>query len=177
MKEPLSGRSQPFLVPIVVTAALLLVGTVTGMSLLLINKTVGEAPEKAGQAIQHVLDLDAHYFKDIRAKQQLWDPTDPHEVRALAKLGSVYHAKASTIDLSDCPASFQNAYQAHSANWAKVVQELKEAAAEQAARTFDSLDTRSALSSQVQEITRPLGKTWRAVGAAAKKSGVFVRNG
>jgi hypothetical protein len=156
-----------------VAAALLLVGTVGGMSLLLNTKSSDQEISKSTQdRVQNVLDLDAHYFKDIRAKQQLWDPTEePAEIRDLVRLGKTYQAKIAAIDLAECPKAFRSAFQSHASNWEDVIKELEAASASQTAPTYDS---RQELQGKVQEITKPLDKTWKAVGTEAKKYDVFV---
>ena len=130
-----------------------------------------ETSQSSKSPVQQVIDLDSYYFREIRAHQQLMDPSDHHDVKTILDLARVYHASITKIDLTDCPTSFREAYQAHTEAWKEVVSSLN-----QAINQGPNRANPQALANEVRRATDPLGISWENVSSAAKEAGIFIRH-
>ena len=123
--------------------------------------------QAARSPVQHVIDLDAHHFRGIRAHQQLWNPQEKEDVLTIAKLGERYHRAISEVDLDSCPKAFWVAYAAHTKEW----QEIAKALTAAVSKTTDPDE----LAKEVRRITKPLETTWAQVQSKAQAANVYVK--
>ena len=162
------GPSKGQITASILAVGLLLAAMVTNHLLARSNADPLGRSNRSESPVQQVIDLDAHYFKEIRAHQQLWDPTQKEDIQTIASLGKDYHASISKVDLSRCPRPFRRAYALHISEWSEIVPALDGA-------SKASLD-REALAKNVKDITRPLEATWARVKQTASDAGAVVRN-
>ncbi len=155
--------------PLVSGLAIALILGLLATAYALVRQTVSN---DSGNAIRAVIRADAHHFRSIREKQQLWDPADPEDLEALARLGKTYHRDAAALNLNACPPDFRRAYRQHLTNWDAVASALARLANEPSPR---GLDQKHAFRQRAMAATEPLNDSWKRVRRIAQAHGVYIK--